>query len=342
MIPYPRAGRRAHGSGSRLAVLVALPLIGGLTIGTAVAQPGPNVKTLTAAQVEQLGSAISVLFRPDLATGLAEVQVPGWTAATGKAGINRLLAIAPGGEMAAIAGQMGPGQAPLILVRADGTQLHVTMAGLLGAGFAPDAAWLAVIDGAGSLWRIDASTGRATHLADGPFLGSPVIDVAGAILTLRVASVEAPFLSRLVRVAADGSQLTMLTDEQLVYGVQPLTDGSLAVTAHRPAGTLVISVPPNGATQTMADLGPDAVNVSVAPTGAAIAWERRGEVFLRGLPAGQPQRFTAGRRPRFAPDGQALLVDAPTGTVLMDLRARTIATFTTQVAFDGCAAGCES
>jgi len=169
-----------------------------------------------------------------------------------------------------------------------------------------------------------------------------VIDVAGAILTLRVASVEAPFVSRLVRVAADGSQLTMLTDEQLVYGVQPLTDGSLAVTAHRPEGTQVTRVAPKGGTQPLADLGPDAVNVSVASNGAAIAWERRGEVFLRDLPAGQPQRLAVGGRPRFAPDGQALLVDTPTGTVLMDLRARTIATFTTQVAFDGCAAGCES
>jgi len=342
VIPYPRAGRRAHGSGSRLAVLVALPLIGGLTIGTAVAQPGPNVTALTAEQAEQVGSAISIVSRRDLAAGLAEVRVPGWTAATGEAGINRLLAVAPGGAMAAIAGRVGPGQAPLILVRADGSQLHVRMAGLLGAGFAPDATWLAVIDGAGSLWRIDASNGAAAHLADGPFLGSPAIDAAGSIMALRVASVEAPFVSRLVRLAADGSLLTMLTDEQLVYAAQPLTDGSLAVTAHRPSGTLVIRVPPNGGTQPMADLGPDAVNVSVASTGAAIAWERAGDVFLRGLPAGLPQRLAAGAHPRFAPDGQALLVDIPTGTVLMDLRARTIATFTTQVAFDGCAAGCGS
>jgi hypothetical protein len=342
VIPYTRAGRRAHGSGSRLAVLVALPLIGGLTIGTAVAQPGPNVKTLTAAEAEQLGSAISIVSRQDLAVGLAEVRVPGWTVATGKSGVNRVLAIAPGGGVAAIAGQVGPGQAPLIIVRADGSQLRVGMAGLLGAAFAPDATWLAVIDGAGSLWRIDASSGEATPIAEGPFLGSPAIDAAGSILALRVASVEAPFVSRLVRLAADGSQLMTLTDEELVYGVQPLTDGTLAVIAHRPAGTLVIRVPADGAPRPMADLGPDAVNVSVASTGAAIAWERAGEVFLRALPAGQPQRLTPGGRPRFAPDGQALLVDVPTGTVLMDLGARTIATFSTQVAFDGCPAGCAS
>lgn len=342
MIPYPRAGRRAHGSGNRLGVLVALPLIGGLTIGTAVAQPGPNVKTLSAAQVEQLGSAISIVVRGDLAAGLAEVRVPGWTPATGKTGTNRLMAIAPGGEMAAIAGQVGPGRTALILVRADGSQLHVGMAGLIGAGFAPDATWLAAIDGAGSLWRIDTATGQATHLADGPFLGNPAVDATGAILALRVASVEAPFVSRLVRLAADGSQLTVLTDEPLVYGAQPLTDGSLAVVAHRPAGTLVLRVPPNGGSQPIADLGPDAVNVSVASNGGAIAWERRGEVFLRDLPAGQPRLLAAGARPRFAPDGQALLVDTPAGTVLMDLRSQTIAAFTTQVAFDGCAAGCGS
>lgn len=350
MTNHPRAGRRAPASGARraqpavprgrLLPLFALPLIGGMTIGTAFAQPRSTVTTLTAGQAAQLGSTIAIVQHRDLAPGLAEVRVPGWTVAARQAGGGRLLALAPGGGLAAIAEQIGPGPATLILAHADGSQLQVRMRGLMAAGFAPSADWLAVIDGIGSLWRVDASSGQATRLADGPFLGTPVVDAAGSILALRVASVEAPFVSRLVRVASGGSAISLLTDDQLVYGAQPLDDGSLAVTVHQPSSTVVVRSGPNGERQLMANLGLDAVNVAVAPTGAAVAWERAGAVFAQALPAGQPQRLTSGTRPRFAPDGQTLLVEVAAGTALLDLRANTVATFATQLAFGACGEGC--
>ena len=65
-------------------------------------------------------------------------------------------------------------------------------------------------------------------------------------------SVEAPYRSELVRTAPDGTATT-LTSESLVYGVQPLSDGTLAVVAHRPAGTVVMRL--GAAATVMADLG---------------------------------------------------------------------------------------
>ena len=352
MTTHSRAGRRAFASNAgrnqraptrgRLLPLLALPLIGGMTIGTALAQPPSAVTTLTAGQAAQLGSAIAIRQRRELAPGLAEVRVPGWTVATRQGGSNRLLALAPGGKLAAIAGQVGPAPATLILAHADGSQLQIRLGGLMSAGFAPGGDWVAVIDGIGSLWRVDASSGETTRLADGPFLGTPVVDGAGSILALRVASVEAPFVSRLVRVAPGGAAVTVLTDDQLVYGAQPLDDGSLAVTVHQPSGTVLVRAGANGERQLMANLGLDAVNVAVAPTGAAVAWERAGEVYAQELPAGQPQLLTRGTRSRFAPDGRTVLVEIRAGMALLDLRAQTIATFTAQVAFGACGEGCGS
>lgn len=359
MTTFPRAGRRAPASRagrpqpsahpapgsrvpprSRLLALLALPLIGGMSIGTVLGQPRGTVTALTAAQAEQLGTAVTILQRRDVAAGLAEVRVPGWTVATREARANRLLALSPDGSLAAVAAQVGPEPSTLILAHSDGSQLQVRLGGLMAAGFSPDAAWLAVIDGAGSLWRVDASSGQSTRLADGPFLGTPVIDAAGSILTLRVASVEAPFVSRLARVAPRGAAVTLLTDDQLVYGVQQLDDGSLAVIAHQPSGTVLVQEDGGGARRLLANLGRDAVNVAVAPSGSAVAWERAGEVFVQELPGGQPYLLARGARPRFGPNGQTLLVEVQTGSVLLDLQARPIATFASQVAFGACGDGC--
>ena len=324
----------------RLLALLALPLIGGMSIGTVLAQPGTPVTALTAAQADQLGTTVTILQRRDVAAGLVEVRIPGWTAATREAGANRMLALSPDGSSAAIAAQLGPEPSTLILARGDGSQLQVRLNGLMAAGFSPDAAWLAAIDGAGSLWRVDASSGQATRLADGPFLGSPVIDAVGSILALRVASVEAPFVSRVARVAPGGAAVTLLTDDLLVYGVQPLDDGSLAVIAHQASGTVLVREDTGGQRRLLANLGPDAVNVAVAPNGAAVAWERAGEVFVQELPAGQPHILGRGARPRFGPDGLTVLVEVQSGTALLDLRARPIATFASQVAFGACGDGC--
>ncbi len=130
-----------------------------------------------------------------------------------------------------------------------------------------------------------------------------------------------------------------LTTEALVYGAQPMADGSLAAVAHRPTGTVVLRLA-GGRASVMADLGADAVNVAVDRSAAAVAWEQGGTVFLRRLPDGRAERIAAGTHPRFSADGRALLVELPTGTQLIEPDGDLIATFTTQLAFAACAVEC--
>lgn len=333
------ASPAAQGARRRLAlVLGLLPLACGLMLGSAVAQRAPAVSHVSSAEASGAGQAISIARHDDLAAGLTEVLVPSATAVTRATGMDQLLSVAPDSGEAAIAGHVGAETTSLIVARADGSQLQVELPGLISATFAPDASWLAAIDGRGALWHVAAADGAAQQIAAGPFIGEPVVEADGSVLALRVPSVEAPFRSTLVRLAADGSA-TALTAESLVYGAQPLDDGSLAMIAHRPSGNVVLRLAGGGAS-TLADVGPDAVNAAISRSGAAIAWERAGEVFLQRLPNGRAQRVAAGTHPRFSGDGQALLVDLPAGTQLIEPDGTVIAAFSTQLDFAACAGEC--
>jgi hypothetical protein len=324
-IPYPSLA-------GRLAVLLALPLFGGLTIGTAVGLPASAAQFVSAAQAAQLGTTITIIRHGELAPGLTEVRVA--------SGTGRLLALSPGGDMAAVASHVGPEPGSLTLGRTDGSQLVVPMPGLISAGFAPDETWLAAIDGIGSLWRIDVAAGLATRLADGPFLGSPQIDESGGVLLLSVASVEAPYASRLARVSPDGTTTILQADDLLVYGAQPLDDGSLAVILHQASGTVVVRQLTDGSRQLMANLGAGSINVAIARSGTALAWERAGGVHVQELPAGRPRLLAPGQRPHFAPDGSAVLVGQASELSLFDLRGGFLASFASQAAFEACGEGC--
>jgi hypothetical protein len=284
------------------------------------------------------GLAITIARHDDLAAGLTEVLVPSATAVTRAAGADQLLSVAPDSSVAAIASHVGAETTTLIVARADGSQLQVELPGLISASFAPDASWLAAIDGRGALWHVAAADGAARHIAAGPFIGEPVVEPDGSVLALSVPSVEAPFRSDLVRVAADGS-VASLTSASLVYGAEPLTDGSLAVFAHRPSGTVVLRLADGRAT-TLADLGADAVNAAISRSAAAVAWERAGEVYLQRLPDGRAQRVASGTHPRFSADARTLLVDLPGGTQLLELDGTLIADFSTQLDFATCAVEC--
>jgi hypothetical protein len=321
--------------------VVAASFVGGLTISTAIVQRTASVSSLSPDEAADQGRTISIVRRGDLAPGLAEIHTPAAGEGVAGAGANRLLALSPSGDMAAIAKEVGPEPTTLVLARADHSQLLIQMPGLIAAGFAPDASWLAVVDGMGALWRVQADTGAAARLQDGPFIGQPTVEAVGSILALRVSSVEAPFVSRLVRVAVGGSAIAFLSADQLVYGAQPLVDGSLAIVAHAAFSTGVWRLA-GGQREALVDLGQDAVNVAVAPTGDAVAWERRGEVFLQVLPAGTAIRLVSGSRPRFAGDGRSVLVERPEGNLLVGRDGRTIATLASQAGFVSCAEGCGS
>lgn len=319
-------------------VLGLLPLACGVMLGSAVAERAPAVSNLSADEATRAGQSIVIARRDDLARGLAEVRVPSNTTITRASGSNQLLAVAPDAILAAVAAQVGAENTALIVARADGSQLRVELPGLIAAAFAPDASWLVAIDGHGALWRVAAADGAARQIAAGPFIGQPAVEGDGSVLALRVPSVEAPFRSELVRIGLDGTT-TSLIDEALVYGAQPIAAGSLAVIAHRPAGTVVLRLAGGRAT-VLADLGPDAVNASVDRAATAVAWEHGGAILVQQLAGGRPQRIATGTHPRFSADGRALLIDEPAGTRLIQSDGAVIATFSTQLGFAGCAAEC--
>jgi hypothetical protein len=351
---FTRAGQRARGAprwvpaGSRpkdqhrlaLAV-VAASFVGGLTISTAIVQRTASVSSLSSDEAADQGRTISIVPRLDLAPGLAEVHTPAPDAGVAGATANRLLALSPRGDVAAIAKQLGPDPTTLVLALADQSQLLIQMPGLIAAGFAPDGSWLAAVDGTGALWRVQADTGAATHLHDGPFIGRPTVEATGSIIALSVSSVEAPFVSRLARVAVDGSAVAFLSADELVYGAQPLVDGSLAVVARTAFSTGVWRLA-DGQRQGLVDLGQDAVNVAIAPSGDVVAWERSGEVFLRALPGGKAIRLASGSHPRFAGDGRSVLVELQEGSLLVGRDGRIIATLDSQAGFASCAEECGS
>lgn len=337
----PARHTTAFRSGRLALLMVLVPLIGGLTIGSTTADRSLAVSALSAEDAQRQGAVVSIVTHPHLADGLAEVRVPSQVGATLPRRAFRLLALAPGARVAAVAEAIGPDPADLILARADGSQLRVAMPGLMAGSFSPDGRWLAVVDGAGALWKIGVDAGSAEPVAAGPFIGSPTIEDAGSILGLRVSSVEAPFVSRLVRIAADGSSVDPLTPDQLVYGMQPLDDGSLAVVAHQSSGT-VVSRLGDGSVRRLLDLGPDAVHVAVARAGDAVAFERGGDVFLQRVHAGRPVRLATAGQPRFAADGRALLVETTGGSALIGLDGRTVAAFASQAAFAVCDRECGS
>jgi hypothetical protein len=304
--------------------------------GVASAEAPRGVTALTASEAGRSGLAIALVRHPELGSGLVEMRVESAEPR------GRLLAVAPGAATLAVADRIDLSSATLSLARADGSQLRIALPGLLAAAFAPDAAWLAVVDGSGSLWSVVTATGAATRLAGGPFLGPVTVESRGTVILASVASVEAPFISRLVRFdPADGS-VSRLSDAELVYGSAVLADGTIAVIAHEPGGNVVRQLTSQGERQ-LADLGPGAINVAISADGAKIAWERHGDgVYLLEPTKGGARRIGTGARPRFSPDGRSLLVQDGEGTALIGLDGRRLARFSGPADFAVCVGGCQS
>jgi len=285
----------------RTLALLAIPLlVGFLAIGVVSAELPASVSRLTPADAERAGATIRLVRRPVATSTLVEVapQTGGLT----------LLAISADGTLAALADGIGESSGSLILASADGSQIRVRLPGLLGAGFAADAAWLAVLDGRGALWRVESGSGGAALLATGPFIGSPTVAENGSLLVLAVSSVEAPYRSMLVRLTPATGLAEPVADEGLVYGAFPLDQDAVAIVAHE-RGSTVIRRLANGEDRLLADLGPGAVNASVTPDGRRMVFERDGAgIFLLDGPRATPRHIGAGTRPCFAADGSVLLI----------------------------------
>jgi hypothetical protein len=302
--------------GPALLLLVTIPLVSTIALrATSAADPSAAPALLDASQARRAGQLIELRRHPDLPAPLVEVVGTGPLTP---------IAVTADGSAIALADRPGLDPATLVIAAADGSQVRVQMDGLLAAGFAPDGSWLAASDGTGRLWRISRDGALPAPLADGPFAGPILVEPSGSILTLAVASVEAPFTARLVRLNAVSGGTVELVDEELVYDVQPLRQGGLAIIAHHPDGTVVESLR-DGALHVVAGLGAGAINVSVSADERTIAWERNGEVYVRS-DAGEV-RIATGTRPRISPDGSMLTIEtngggralAPDGSLLAAL-----------------------
>ena len=320
----------------RARVLVFLvPLLASLAGGVASAGPPGAVSRLSAKEAEDAGQAVALISHR-LASGAAvEVRLP--LAAPGV----RLLAMARDGSSAALADRYGVDPAALVLARPDGSQARLQMPGLLAAGYAPAGDWLAAIDGRGALWQVDAASGDARALADGPFLGSPLVQPDGSILLLSVSSVEAPFVSQLVRLDPETGGVEPLADEQLVYAAFPMDDGTIAIAAHE-AGATVVRRISGTRDELIADLGPGATQVAVATNGR-IAFVREGRgVFLLDRPGAVARPLAAGGDPAFDRSGSVLIVRQVGSTLVLAPDGSPIARFPGDAVFVACGQECGS
>lgn len=330
-----RATARAPSSLTRLraaaAALALLPLVATLLLPGASAEPPAGVSLLGPAQARRAGLALELVRHPELPVNVVEVR---HAAPRPTSVVHTLLDVAEDGA-AALADQFGLDPATLIVAHPDGSQLRAAVRGLIAAEFAPDGSWLAVVDGAGALLRLEADDGESALLAPGPFMGPIVIEPAGTLLALAVSSVQAPFRSRLVRVdPATGEMLTML-DEELVYGAQLLSDGGIGVVAHRPSGTVVLRSADGSAT-VLADLGAGAVNVSLSGDARVMAWEQSGEIVVRPEAGASSRTLGSGSNPRVAPDGSAVLFEQAGKAVLATLDGVPLARLSSATAFASC------
>jgi hypothetical protein len=323
---------RRHPAGNpRIAAYLAMPFILTLlAVGVASAELPSGITRVSAADAERTGTAIHLRRQPVRGSTLVRVE-----AATESVS---LLAVAADASQVALADQLGEASASLTLARIDGDQLRIAMPGLLAASFANDATWLAVIDGRGALWRVDAISGASALLAEGPFIGSPVVEADGSLLLLAVPSVQAPYQSRLIRLAPATGGVTRLSDEDLVYAAFPLDGGDLAIVAHRVDGNEVRKIS-GSSDELLADLGPGAVNVAVAGNGR-IAYERSREgIYLLNAPGVAARRVGPGGRPCFSPDGSSILVRRDGETLGLDLEGSVLAVTDEPAGFAG-SAGC--
>ena len=322
---HPLIDARRFGSALVIPLLLAILIAGATSAGRQ-----PEVLRISAADAARSGAHIGLLPHPVGSASLLEVRAPA-------PGI--LLAVSGDGSQAALADEVGQSSGSLTLARADGSQLRVTLPGLIAAGFGLDGSWLAVVDGRGALWRVDTTTGEAAQLGDGPFVGSPIATGDGSLLLLAVSSVEAPFRSRVVRLAVPDGAMTPLSDDELDYAGFPLADGAVAVVSHQPDGP-VVRREAAGASQLIANLEPGAINVVVAPDGRRIAYELgAGGVFFLDGPGSSSRSLGSGSHPCFAPDASSLLVRRGSGSAALALDGSVLAVTQLPSGFAG-AAGC--
>jgi len=325
--PFRHKLRRRRRLTTILAVLAASAILGGAGVVSAQS-PAPVAVVLSADEATRAGLAIPVTVRSVAGGTVAQVDLA--PAGSGRDAARRtalgVLSTTPDGAALAIADRIDDPDAGLIILHGDGSQVRVALPGASGAAFAAGGA-LAVVDGQGRLWNVDATTGSASRRADGPYVGAIAVDRDGAVLAIAVASVEAPYSSRLVRVSPEDGNETAVRgiDAPLVMSVQPLADGSLAVVVHRLGSGIAVQRLAAQGSSLLAYLGPLATDVAVSVDGSRIAYAVVDDgVYVVDVARGATTRLGAGSLPRFAPDASAVLVTAGAGSAVIGLDGQTL------------------
>ncbi len=309
-----------------LAAVVALGLAAIFaTISPQVrAGPPPPVRALDETSIRAAGRSIALSTINVKGSQLLDPSGPGLAPPA------RVLAAAPDGSALAVSradrGQVGP----LTIARHDGSQLDVELPGVRGAAFDASSGWLAVVDLAGALWRVDAQSGAASRLADGPFGSAPAVLADGRVLAIRLSSVDAPTWSAAVIVQSSSGEESPVASstggqDQLVYQANPLSDGTIALVRHRTGGGLtLVKVRADGSEAWLADVE-EAPLVTISPDGQWLAWAASGRVRISRLDRGRLTRDLGdGTGARFSPDSSLLLLFSETGTRVVDLNGNAV------------------
>ena len=346
--------RSAPGGRARLRAVVPILIVMSLASLTGAqltsADPPPTATIKSAEQARTSRSAVGVVRHPEPGGELLELQLPAprivstSQPATEQArrAAARFLDAAPNGDLA-IADGVGDPEAGVTINHADGSQAHVALTGVAGAAFAPGSSWLAAVDAAGRLWRIDPLSGLASQLAPGPFTGSIRFAASGELILVQAASINAPFASVVVRLAPDTGRAGVVDSEDgFVFSASELTDGSIAVVAHIFGGGVDVRRAAGGTTAKMVSLDPNAIDASLSVDGTRIAYAAGGKVYLQDLQRGTAQLLGVGEMPRIARDGSSLLVLRDGRSVLLAADGSKLEQFSTAtVGWSRCDGGCQ-
>lgn len=178
------------------------------------------------------------------------------------------------------------------------------------AAFSPNGSRLAVVDGGGALWVVDAASGSAIKVADagpnGLVFGRWVRFGDGDHVYVQlVGSVEIPIPSFIAAVNVQDGTITTLSDDSWAYGPRLLADGSIAYVHLNNDGSYVVRrLREGGEVTDMAQVGTaDWIDVS---TDGVVAFSDGLTTFLVSEPGGTPVPV-GGMYPRFSPGGRTLL-----------------------------------
>lgn len=349
---------RAIRSGSRrlraaVPVLMVMSLASLSGAQLASADPPPTARTMTAGEARASGSAAEVQRHPKGAGEILELRLPAASSAaaavSGALGANersrreaeRFLGAAPTGGVA-IADGIGDPQAGIAITSADGSVVHTALSGVAGAAFAADGAWLAAVDAAGRLWRIDAHSGAATQLAAGPYTGSVQFTRSGELLLVDAASSDSIFPSVVVRFNPETRSTSMVDREEgFVFSATELADASIAVTVHVFGGGVAVRRVMGATSELLARLDSKAIDPSISADGSRVAYSAGGAVFVHDTASGANLGIGRGELPRMAADGSSVLVLRDGTTTLVASDGSELERFATAtVGWGSCGGGC--